>query len=33
MTINREAFGIEGPWLAFTVGEEFDVQLSVPVRK
>ncbi len=32
MTVDREAFGIEGPWLAFTVGDEFEVELRVPVR-
>jgi polyisoprenoid-binding protein YceI len=32
MTVDREAFGIEGPWLAFTVGDEFEVKLRVPVE-
>ncbi|MGB3465607.1 MAG: YceI family protein [Cyclobacteriaceae bacterium] len=33
MSINREAYGIEGPWLSFTVGDDFQVNISVPVRK
>jgi polyisoprenoid-binding protein YceI len=34
LTINREDYGIEGPWLrgAF-VGEEFEIDLRVPVKK
>ncbi|WP_157976211.1 YceI family protein [Lewinella sp. IMCC34191] len=32
LTVDRQAFGIEGPWLAFTVGDAFDVELTVPVR-
>jgi polyisoprenoid-binding protein YceI len=32
MTVDREEFGIEGPWLAFTVGDEFVVKLRVPVE-
>lgn len=32
MTVDREAFGIEGPWLAFTVGDDFEVELRVPVK-
>lgn len=31
LTVNREAFGITGPWLAFTVADEFLVKLLVPV--
>ncbi len=32
MTVDREAFGIKGPWLAFTVGDEFEIALRVPVK-
>ncbi|PPK84624.1 polyisoprenoid-binding protein YceI [Neolewinella xylanilytica] len=31
MTVDRGAFGIEGPWLAFTVGDAFEVEIVVPV--
>ena len=33
MTVDREAFGIEGPWLAFTVGDDFSVEIVVPVHQ
>lgn len=33
MTVSREAFGIEGPWLGFTVGNDFDVELRVAVLR
>jgi hypothetical protein len=32
MSVNREAFGIDGPWLAFTVGDTFGVELKVRVE-
>ena len=31
--VNRKDFGINGPFLAFTVGDEFEVHLKVPVRQ
>lgn len=31
-TIDRQDYGIEGPWLAFTVGDEFKIDLKVPVK-
>ena len=33
MAVSREAFGIEGPWLGFTVGDDFDVELRVEVLR
>lgn len=33
MTVDRKAFGIKGPWLGFTVGDEFLVELVVPVTR
>ena len=32
VTINREDFGIEGPFFSFTVSDEFLVELKVPVQ-
>ena len=32
LLVDREAFGIEGPWLGFTVAEEFVVALRVGVE-
>lgn len=32
VTINRQEYGIEGPFLAFTVSNEFKVNLRVPVK-
>jgi len=32
MTIDRQEYGIEGPFLAFTVSDEFEVSLRVPVK-
>ncbi len=32
-TVDREEFGIEGPFFAFTVGDDFEVNLNVPVSK
>ena len=32
-TVDREAFGIDGPFFAFTVGDDFEVSLNVPVTK
>lgn len=32
-SIEREAFGIMGPFFSFMVGETFEVHLEVPVRK
>ncbi len=32
-TVSRDAYGIEGPFLAFTVGDEFKVNLRVPVER
>ena len=32
-TVNREDFGLNGPWMAFTVGEEVKVSLKVPVER
>lgn len=31
VTINRQEYGIEGPFFAFTVSDEFEVSLRVPV--
>lgn len=33
VTINRQDFGIEGPFLAFAVSDEFLVKLKVPVTQ
>lgn len=32
VTINRQEYGIEGPFYAFTVSDEFEVSLRVPVK-
>ncbi|MGB3779316.1 MAG: YceI family protein [Tunicatimonas sp.] len=32
-TVDREEFGIEGPFFAFTVGDDFEVNLNVPVTR
>ena len=32
-TVDREEFGIDGPFFAFTVGDDFEVSLNVPVTK
>lgn len=32
-TINRQEYGIEGPFIAFTVSDEFEVSLRIPVTK
>jgi len=32
-TVDREEFGIEGPFFGFVVGDEFEVSLKVPVKK
>lgn len=32
ITIDREAYGIDGPWLSFTVGDDFEVVITVPVK-
>ena len=32
-SINRQEYGIEGPFFSFTVSDEFDVSLRVPVSK
>ena len=32
LTVDRQDYGIEGPWLAFTVGDEFKIDLRVPVK-
>jgi polyisoprenoid-binding protein YceI len=31
-TVSRKDFGIKGPWYGFTVGDDFTVQLKVPVQ-
>jgi polyisoprenoid-binding protein YceI len=31
--VNREDYGLNGPWMAFTVGEEVKVTLKVPVKR
>lgn len=31
-TVNRQDYGIKGPFMAFTVSDEFQVQLKVPVK-
>ncbi|MEL6972549.1 MAG: YceI family protein [Bacteroidota bacterium] len=31
-TVDRQEYGIEGPLLAFTVGDDFEIELRVPVR-
>ena len=33
VTIDRQEYGIEGPFLAFTVADDFAVEIRVPVRK
>ena len=33
MEVNREDFGIEGNFFGFMVGDEFKVELNVPVKK
>ncbi len=30
-TVDRQEYGIEGPLLAFTVGDDFEIELRVPV--
>lgn len=30
-TVDRQVYGIEGPLLAFTVGDEFEIEMKVPV--
>ena len=32
-TVDRKEFGIKGPFFAFTVGDDFEVSLEVPVSK
>lgn len=32
-TVNREEFGIEGPFISFMVGDDFEVSLKVPVER
>ena len=32
-TVNRQDYGIEGPFFGFVVGDDFDVTLTVPVRQ
>ena len=32
-TLNREDYGIEGPFMAFMVGDEVKVNLKIPVRR
>lgn len=32
-TVDRTDFGIKGPFFAFTVGDDFEVNLNVPVTK
>ncbi|MEL7222144.1 MAG: YceI family protein [Bacteroidota bacterium] len=32
-TVDRQDYGIEGPWLSFTVADEFDISLRVPVKR
>lgn len=32
-TVDRQEYGMEGPWMAFTVGDEFEISLRVPVRE
>lgn len=31
LVVNREKFGIEGPFISFMVGDDFEVNLTVPV--
>lgn len=31
-TVDREEFGIEGPFISFMVGDDFEVNLKVPVQ-
>ncbi|MEM9676003.1 MAG: YceI family protein [Bacteroidota bacterium] len=31
-TVNREEYGIEGPFIGFLVGDDFEVNLKVPVE-
>ncbi|MDW3209653.1 MAG: YceI family protein [Reichenbachiella sp.] len=33
MKVNREDYGIEGPLISFMVGDEFEVRISLPVKK
>ena len=33
LTVNREDYGIKGPFMAFMVGDEFEVSISVPVSR
>lgn len=33
LVVDRQEFGIKGPFLGFVVGDEFEVSLRVPVRK
>lgn len=33
LTVDRQEFGIEGPFLGFMVGDEFDITLKVPVAQ
>ena len=33
LTVDRQDFGIEGPMMAFMVGDEFEVDIEVQVRK
>ena len=32
-TVSRDAYGIEGPFFSFTVGDDFEVSLKVPVER
>ncbi len=32
-TVDREEFGIKGPFFAFTVGDDFEVSLNIPVTR
>lgn len=32
-TVDREEFGIEGPFISFMVGDDFEVSLKVPVER
>ena len=31
--VKRKEYGINGPFISFTVGDEFEINLNVPVRK
>ena len=33
LIVNRQDYGIEGPWMGFVVGDEFEVLLKIPVSK